>query len=171
MTLCLSCASVMPHSARPTVENRTVLEIQHARSRKSSDCLAVCASMVLKYYHVQTVVPDTVMPLELFSLSRRLNTDTPVDSEGHVLFATVLELTPVEMAAQLAKKRPLIVAFKPSGRDEYHSVVLSGYSPGRDRFFINDPARRKPKWKSISSLRTYSNSGKYLVLLIGLSEK
>jgi hypothetical protein len=161
----------MPHSETSSGEGATVLEIQHARSRKSSDCLAVCTGMVLNYYHMQMVVPDTVMPLELFSLSRRLNTDTPVDSEGHVVFATVLELAPAEMAAQLVKKRPLIVAFRPSGRDEYHSVVLSGYSRERDRFYVDDPARRKPKWKSISSLRTYSESGKYLVLLIGLRVK
>jgi hypothetical protein len=127
--------------------------------------------MVLKYYSVQPIVPDTVLPLELFALSRSLNTDTPVDSAGHVLFATVLELTPDEMAAQVARKRPLILAFKPSGRDEYHSVVLSGYSRERDRFYVDDPASRNPRWKSITGMPTYSDTGKYLVLLIGLREK
>jgi hypothetical protein len=161
----------MPRFNRPTSEHRTVLEIQHAHSKKPSDCLAVCTSMVLKYYGVETILPDTVLPLDLISLSHRLNTGTPVDEEGHVVFATVLQLAPEELAAQLAKKRPLIVAFKPSAREEYHSVVVSGYWTERERFYINDPARRKPSWKKLSKIPTFEDSGKYLVLLIGLREK
>jgi hypothetical protein len=127
--------------------------------------------MVLQYYGVETIVPDTALPMDLISLSHRLNTVTPVDEEGHVLFATVLELAPEELAAQLAKKRPLIVVFKPSAREEYHSVVVSGYWMERGRFYVNDPARRKPSWKKLSRIPTFVDSGKYLVLLIGLREK
>ena len=126
--------------------------------------------MVLQYYDVQTTVPDTALPLDLITLSKRLNTGTPVDEEGHIVFSTVLQLTPEELTAQLAKKRPLIVAFKPSAREEYHGVVLSGYCTDRDRFFINDPARRKPAWKKLSKIPTFEESGKYLVMLIGLRE-
>jgi hypothetical protein len=161
----------MPRLSGPTPEHGTVLEIQHSYSRKPSDCLAVCTGMVLQYYGVETIVPDTVLPLDLISLSHRLNTDTPVDEEGHVLFAAVLELAPEELAAQLAKQRPLIVAFKPSARKEYHSVVVSGYWTERGRFYVNDPARRKPSWKKLSRIPTFEDSGKYLVLLIGLREK
>lgn len=171
LSLCLSCAALMPGFKRPTSEHKTVLEIQHAYSKKRSDCLAVCVNMVLKYYGVETTVPDTVLPLDLISLSQRLNTDTPVDEAGHVLFAAVLELAPVELAAQLAKKRPLIVAFKPSARKEYHSVVISGYWTERERFYVNDPARRKPSWKKLSRIPTFEDSEKYLVLFIGLREK
>jgi len=161
----------MPGLSGPTREHETVLEIQHAYSKKPSDCLAVCARMVMQYYGVETSVPDTALPLELIALSRRLNTGTPVDDEGHVVFATVLKLAPEEMAAQLAKKRPLVVAFKPSAREEYHSVVVSGYSVERGRFFINDPARSKPSWKKLSGIPTFEDSGKYLVLLIGLRDQ
>jgi ABC-type bacteriocin/lantibiotic exporter with double-glycine peptidase domain len=160
----------MPRLSGPTPESGTVLEIQHAHSRKPSDCLAVCTSMVLQYYGVETIVPDTALPLDLSSLSHRLNTGTPVDKEGHVLFATVLQLAPEELAAQLAKKRPLIVAFKPSARKAYHSVVVSGYWSESKRFYVNDPARRKPSWKKLSQIPTFEDSGKYLVLLIGLRE-
>jgi len=127
--------------------------------------------MVLQYYGVEAIVPDTVLPLDLISLSHRLNTVTPVDEEGHVLFAAVLELAPEELAAQLAKKRPLIVVFKPSAREVYHSVVVSGYCMERERLYVNDPARRKPSWKKFSRIPTFVDSGKYLVLLIGLREK
>jgi hypothetical protein len=161
----------MPRRNGPTREPETVLEIQHSRSTKPSDCLAVCARMVLQYYGVETIVPDSALPLELISLSHRLNTGTPVDDEGHLLFATVLELAPEVLVAQLAKKRPLIVAFKPSAREEYHSVVVSGYSTERGRFYVNDPARRKPSWKKLSRIPTFADSGKHLVLLIGLREK
>ena len=161
----------MPRLKGPTCEHGTVLDIQHTRSQKPSDCLAVCTGMVLKYYGVETSLPDTALPLELISLSHRLNATGPVDHEGHVLFATVLELTPEEMAGQLTKMRPLIVAFKPSAREEYHSVVVSGYCMERGRFFVNDPARSKPSWKKLSRFPTYADSGKYLVMLIGLREK
>jgi ABC-type bacteriocin/lantibiotic exporter with double-glycine peptidase domain len=171
LSFCLSCASLTPHFNGSTREQATVLEVQHAYSKKQSDCLAVCVDMVLNYYGVETIVPDTALPLDLISLSRSLNTDTPVDEEGHVLFATVLELSPDELTAHLAKKRPLIVAFKPSARKEYHGVVLSGYSKERERYFINDPARRKPSWRRLSNIPTFEDSGKYLVLLVGLSEK
>ena len=158
----------MPGLSRLAREDRTVLEIQHSRSTKPSDCLAVCVGMVLQYYGVETTVPDTALPLELVSLSRRLNTDMPVNDAGHVLFATVLQFTPEELAAQLAKQRPVIVAFQPSARAEYHSVVVSGYRIDSKQFYINDPARRKPSWKKLSKIPTFEDSGKYLTLLIGL---
>ena len=160
----------MPGLGRPAREDRMVLEIQHSESTKPSDCLPVCVGMVLQYYGVETAVPDTALPLELIALSRHLNTGTPVDEAGHVLFATVLELAPAELAAQLAKQRPVIIAFKPSARKAYHSVVVSGYSEARGQFCINDPARGKPSWKKLSKFPTFENSGKYLVLLIGLRE-
>jgi len=127
--------------------------------------------MVLHYYGVETVVPDTALPLDLMTLSKSLNTDAPVDAEGHVLFATVLQLSPEDITAHLAKQRPLIIAFKPSTREAYHGLVVSGYSADRDRYFINDPARRRPAWKRLSKIPTFEDSGKYLVLLVGLSEK
>ena len=161
----------MPRFNGPTCDHGTVLEIQHSHSTKPSDCLRVCVGMVLQYYGVETIVPDTALPMDLISLSHRLNTVTPVDEEGHVLFATVLELAPEELAVQLAKKRPLIVVFRPSAREEYHSVVVSGYWMERGRFYVNDPARRKPSWKKLSGIPTFVDSGKYLVLLIGLREK
>lgn len=170
MTFCLSCASLVPGLRPPASEHRTVFEVQHTHSSKPSDCLAVCTGMVLQYYDVQTIVPDTTLPLDLITLSKRLNTDTPVDEEGHVVFSTVLQLAPEELMAQLAKKRPLIVAFKPSARKAYHSVVVSGYSTDGTRLYVNDPARRKPSWKKLSKLPTFEDSGKYLVLLIGLRE-
>ena len=126
--------------------------------------------MVLQYYDVQTTVPDTALPLDLITLSKRLNTGTPVDEEGHIVFSTVLQLTPEELTAQLAKKRPLIVAFKPSARKAYHSVVVAGHWPERERVYIHDPARRKPAWKKLSKIPTFEESGKYLVMLIGLRE-
>ena len=171
LCLCLSCAAVMPRGGSPTGGHATILPLQHAHSRRSSDCLAVCMGMVLKYYDVDTAVPDTVLPLELISLSHRLNSVGPVDEEGHVLFATVLELAPEELVAQLGKKRPLIVAFKPSARKEYHSVVVSGYDGEQGKFYIHDPARRKPSWKRLSGIPTFRDSGKYLVLLVGLRDK
>jgi len=127
--------------------------------------------MILEYYDVETIIPDTTLPLELLSLTKHLNTGLPADTEGHILFATVLELTPEELLSQLAKKRPVIVVFKPSNRAEYHSVVLSGYSAELERFYINDPARRNPSWKKLSDLSTDTDSGKYLTLLIGLHDK
>jgi len=171
LSLCLSCASLMPRFKGEAIEQETVLDLQHAYSKKRSDCLAVCTDMVLHYYGVETLVPDIALPLDLTSLSRSLNTDTPVDDEGHVLFATVLQLSPEEITAHLARQRPLIVAFKPSAREEYHGVVVSGYCTDRDRFFINDPARRRPSWKKLSKIPTFEDSGRYLVLLIGLGEK
>jgi hypothetical protein len=171
LSLCLSCASLMPHFKGQTIEQETILDVQHAYSKKQSDCLAVCTDMVLHYYGVETIVPDTTLPLDLMTLSKSLNTDTPVDAEGHVLFATVLQLSPEEITAHLAKQRPLVVAFKPFSREEYHGVVLSGYCTDRDRYFINDPARRKPSWKKLSKIPTFEDSGKYLVLLVGLREK
>jgi ABC-type bacteriocin/lantibiotic exporter with double-glycine peptidase domain len=170
-SLCLSCAAVKPRSGGLLGEHATVLDIQHSRSRKPSDCLAVCAGMVLKYYGVPTTIPDSALPLELISLSHRLNSDTTVDEQGHLLFATVLELSPGELAAQITKRRPLILAFKPSVRKEYHSIVVSGYNTESGRFYIHDPARSKPRWKSLSRIPTFGDSGKYLVLLIGLREK
>jgi hypothetical protein len=161
----------MPRLKGPACEHGTVLDIQHSHSQKPSDCLEVCVGMVLKYYGVEASLPDTGLPLELISLSHHLNATGAEDNEGHVLFATVLELTPDELAAQLAKKRPVIVAFKPSPRAEYHSVVVSGYCMERGRFYINDPARRKPSWTKLSRIPTYADSGKYLVMLIGLREK
>ena len=161
----------MPRLSPSSNEQGTVLEIQHAYSRKPSDCLAVCVGMVQQYYGVETVLPDTAFPLGLIALSQSLNTGTPVDDEGHVLFSTVLELTPDELTAHLAKRRPLIVVFQPSSRADYHSVVLSGYQTERSRYYVNDPARSKPSWKRLSKIPTFGDSGKYLVLLIGLREK
>ena len=171
LSLCWSCAAVMPGLGGPVRDHEPVLNIQHSYSKKPSDCLAVCVGMVLQYYGVKTTLPDTLLPLELISLTQRLNTGTPVDDEGHFLFATVLELSPGELAAQLAKQRPVIVAFKPSARAEYHSVVVSGYSDKREQFYINDPARRKPGWKALCKIPTFKDSEKYLTLLIGLQEK
>ena len=170
LSLCLSCAASMPGLGGTTRDRETVLDIQHSHSKKPSDCLAVCVDMVLQYYGVEMMVPDTALPLELIALSRRLNSDTPVNEAGHVLFATVLELSPDELAAQLAKHRPLIVAFKPSARAEYHSIVVSGYSVERGRVYTNDPARRKPSWKKLSKIPTFADGDKYLTLLIGLRE-
>ena len=116
-------------------------------------------------------VPDSSLPLELISLTRRLNMSTPVDDEGHVLFAAVLELSPEELVAELAKGRPLIVAFRSSSRATYHSAVVSGYCMESGQFFVDDPALRKARWIHVSRLPTFYNTGKYLVLLIGLGEQ
>jgi ABC-type bacteriocin/lantibiotic exporter with double-glycine peptidase domain len=168
----MSCASLTPNLNGAAVEEQgTLIEFQHAYSKKQSDCLAVCVAMVLNYYDVEISLPDTALPFDLISLTKSLNTGTPVDEDGHVLFATVLNLSPDELKTHLSKQRPLIVAYKPSARKEYHSVVLSGYSTERERYYINDPARRKPAWKKISRIPTFEDSGKYLVLLVGLSEK
>lgn len=171
LSLGWSCASRMPRLSTSSSEQGTILEIQHAYSKRPSDCLAVCVGMVQQYYGVETVLPDTAFPLELIALSKSLNTGTPVDDEGHVLFSTVLELTPDELTAHLAKRRPLIVVFQPSARADYHSVVLSGYRTERGSYYVHDPARRKPSWKKLSKIPTFGYGGKYLVLLIGLSEK
>jgi hypothetical protein len=126
--------------------------------------------MVLQYYGVTMAVPDTVLPLDLVTVSHRLNTAASVDDQGHTLFSTVLEMTSDELMQQLVFKRPLIIAFKPSAREEYHSVVMSGYSEAGGKYYINDPARHHPHWKKLTKIRTFKDTGKYLVLLIGLRE-
>jgi hypothetical protein len=171
LSLCLSCASVMRRTDAAAQDQRTVLGVQHAHSEKSSDCLSVCVGMVLQYYDVPAMAPDTVLPLELVSVSRQLNSGITADEDGHVLFSTVLEMGPDEIAAHLAAQRPLIMAFKPSARAEYHSIVVSGYGAADERFLIQDPSRRKPAWKKLSKFPPYNDTGKYLVLLIGIREQ
>lgn len=171
VSLCLSCASVVPGINNSSREHRTVLGVQHAHSKKSSDCLSVCADMVLRYYNVSTLAPDTALPLELVSLSRQLNSGITADDAGHILFSTIVEMGPDELTAQLANHRPVIIAFKPSTRKEYHSVVVSGYGEADERFLIHDPSKHKPAWKKLAKFPTYNDTGKYLVLLIGLREK
>jgi hypothetical protein len=170
MPLGLSCTSLMPFRGRPVPDDATVLGVQHSYSTKPSDCLKVCIGMVLQYYNVMLIVPDTVMPMDLVSVSHRLNTATSVDRQGHTLFATVVEMTPEEVLHQLTLERPLIIAYKPSARAEYHSVVVSGYGGRHERYCVNDPARRNPQWRKLTQLRTFRETGKYLVLLIGLRE-
>jgi hypothetical protein len=46
-SLCLSCAALKPTSHEITGKNSTILEMKHAQSKTSSDCLAVCVGMVL----------------------------------------------------------------------------------------------------------------------------
>jgi ABC-type bacteriocin/lantibiotic exporter with double-glycine peptidase domain len=171
MSLCLSCASVMSGSNVAERNHGQVLPVPHAHSKKSSDCLAVCVSMVLKYYDVPTTVPDTALPWELASLSNHLNSGIRVDDEGHILFSTVLQLGADELTEQLSRQRPVIIIFRPSARAEYHSVVVSGYGNEHEQFFIHDPSKRKPYWKELSNIPTFEDSGKHLAMLVGIREQ
>lgn len=170
-TLLVSCASQLPLYFAHNVSNEAVLDVRHAHSKRPSDCLDVCVGMVLQYYGVADAPMDTIMPLDLVTQSRRLNTGASVDEQGHRLYATVLEMNAGDLAAQIGRGRPLIVAFKLPSREEYHSIVVSGYSADRGKFLINDPARLKPSWKRIAHYPTFKESGKYLVLLVGLRKQ
>jgi hypothetical protein len=138
------------------------------RSQKPEDCLAACVNMVLTYYGVEAIVPDTSLPLEMISLSRRLNAEALEDPHGYKLFAAVLELSPDELAQHLLSGRPLIVVYRPHWQKTYHSIVLSGYCPETQRFRADDPAKRKPSWTNISRVPTFEGTGKHMVLLLGL---
>jgi ABC-type bacteriocin/lantibiotic exporter with double-glycine peptidase domain len=48
-----------------------------------------------------------------------------------------------DLATQLRKGRPLIVALRPAGQRELHYVVVDGIDPGRGLVMMNDPAERK----------------------------
>jgi hypothetical protein len=160
----------MSNANRESGENVIIPGFRHAYTTKASDCLVVCAGMVLNYYGVAYAVPDTALPLELASLSNSLNSGTPVDNEGHVVFSAILELTPEDIEAHLVSRRPVIIAYRPSRGDEYHGVVITGIDEVHQRFFVNDPARRRPGWKKISQFAAQANSNKHLVMLIGLCE-
>lgn len=126
--------------------------------------------MVLRYYGIEAVVPDTSLPLELIALSRRLKAEALTDRHGNKVFATVLELSPEEMVAHIIEERPLILIYKPRSQKVYHSVAVSGYCPEQERFYTNDPLRKKPSWIRLSKISTFENTGKYLILLVGLHE-
>lgn len=167
--LYVSCAALTGHLAESQRGSESVLNVRHRDQQKQSDCLAACVDMVLDYYGFQAVVPDTALPLELISLTHRLNAAELRDTDGNRLFAAVLQLTPAEAAEHIVRGRPLILIYKPSRRNPvYHSVVLSGYCDPKGKFLAHDPAHHKPRWIGLKRGTTFEDSGKYLVLLVGL---
>jgi hypothetical protein len=170
MSVCLSCAPSGYRFSKSSRVQETVLGVKHIHSRKPADCLPSCVNMVLRYYGLEAIVPDTSLPLELISLSHCLNAEALTDSHGNKLFAAILELSSEEMIAHIIEERPLILIYKPRSRKVYHSVAVSGYCPEQDRFYANDPLRKKPSWIRLSKIPTFENTGKYLILLVGLHE-
>jgi len=170
LSLCISCAPFTGRMSEMPCGENAVLGVEHIRSQKPADCLASCVDMVLHYYGIQAIVPDTARPLEMISFSHRLNEEALTDDQGYKLFAAVLELSPEEMAGHILQERPLILIYKPHSQKVYHSLVMSGYCPERDRFYTNDPARKKPGWVKLTKYPTFEKTGKYLVLLMALHE-
>lgn len=169
--LFLSCASTVPFARRDSRSRPLIFEFHHIRSEKTSDCLAACTQMVLEYYDMAYAFPESsTLPLSLIELSECLNTTSPKSESGPVLFSAVLELSEQDIAAQIEKRRPLIVVFATSADVQYHSVVISGIDTDRRQFFVNDPAKRRPHWISARRLPTYGENGKYLTLLIGVQK-
>lgn len=170
LMICLSCAPSGYRFSKSSCVKESVLGVEHIRSKKPADCLASCVNMVLRYYGIEAIEPDTSLPLELISLSHRLNAEALTDSHGNKLFAAVLELSPEEIVAHFIEERPLILIYKPRSQKVYHSVAVSGYCPEQNRFYVNDPLRKKPSWIRLLKIPTFENTGKYLILLVGLYE-
>lgn len=166
----VSCATTVPLIGQQPSAKATVIEFTHAQSAETSDCLAVCAEMVMQYYGVNQSVPDSMLPLDLMELSNALNSTATIDDAGHILFSAVLGMTTEEITTQIAKARPLIIAFRPTSSDEYHSVVITGADSVRKRFYVCDPASRKPGWVKMSKFSTFADTGMLLVMFIGVRE-
>lgn len=166
----LSCASVLS-SARQAPHSKVMIPaFQHEQSEKTSDCIVACADMVLNHYGIDQALPDSAYPINMIDLSNGLNSGKPIDEAGHILFSAVLGMTVSDIIVQLECNRPLIIAYRVSGINEYHSVVVTGAETSGKRFYISDPARSKPVWKRVSKLPTFSTSGLFLVMVIGLQE-
>lgn len=166
----ISCATSVPLIGKQPSAKAVVIEFKHAQSAETSDCLAVCADMVMQYYGINQSVPDSILPLDLMELSNSLNSGATIDEAGHVLFSAVLGMTTEDITTQIVKERPLIVAYRPTSNEEYHSVVITGADPVRKRFYVSDPASRKPGWVKMSKFSTFADTGMFLVMLIGLRE-
>ncbi|MBL0063000.1 MAG: C39 family peptidase [bacterium] len=166
----ISCATTVPLMRKQPSEKAVVIEFKHEQSAETSDCLAVCADMVMQYYGINQSVPDSILPLDLMELSNSLNSSATLDAAGHILFSAVLGMTPDDITTQIVKERPLIVAYRPTSNEEYHSVVITGADPVRKRFYVSDPASRKPGWVKMSKFSTFADTGMFLVMLIGLRE-
>ncbi len=166
----ISCATSVPLIRKQPSAKAVVIEFEHAQSAETSDCLAVCADMVMQYYGINQSVPDSILPLDLMELSNSLNSGATIDDAGHILFSAVLGMTTEDITTQIVKERPLIVAYRPTSNEEYHSVVITGADPVRKRFYVSDPASRKPAWVKISKFSTFADTGMFLVMLIGLRE-
>lgn len=164
----MSCASLKPRLNGFADEDDTILEIEHLHSKSSSDCLERCVDMVLQYYGVEVKLPDASLPLEMMALTQHLNDEMLTDDQGYRLFATVLPLSSEEMAAQLICARPLILIYKPHSQKVYHSIVISGYSPERDRYFTYNPIRKKPSWIRLTKITEFDDGEKYLIMMLGL---
>ena len=166
----ISCTATVPFIGKQPSAKAVVIEFEHAQSAETSDCLAVCADMVMQYYGMNQSVPDSVLPLDLMELSNTLNSLATIDDSGNILFSAVLGMTTEDITTQIAKERPLIIAFRPTSSEEYHSVVVTGADPVRKRFYVSDPASRKPGWVKMSKFSTFADTGMFLVMVIGLRE-
>lgn len=107
--------------------------------------------MVMQYWAAQEqralTDAENVITIQKQVYSRRLHGATPAALEGYLqrngyrTFAVNGGWK--ELADQIRKGRPVIVALRPSGQRALHYVVIDGMDPERNLIMMNDPELRK----------------------------
>lgn len=125
------------------------LDVPFVRQEKHG-CGAACIAMVCRYWraqgHANIADPDPAAILkQLYAPNRRgiygADMERYLRSAGFETFAIRGE--PADLAAHLAKGRPLIVGLGPAGQRDLHFAVVAGIDAAGDSILLNDPAVQK----------------------------
>jgi len=120
-------------------------------AQPNDGCGAASVAMVMQYWaaqeHRAAGPPGRVETIQKQVYSPKLHGATPASLEhylqqnGYLTFA--VSGTWKDLATQVGKGRPLIVALRPDGQRALHYVVIDGIDATRNLVTMNDPALRK----------------------------
>ena len=146
LLLCLG-GGVLLGAAGPAV---VWLDVPFVKQEKNG-CGAASIALVMQYWQRQQgraalSTPDAAeIQKTLFSARARGIYASEMESylrrQGYRTFAFAGQLD--DLAAHLAKGRPLIAGLQPGSRAPLHYVVIVGIDPAKRIILLNDPAERK----------------------------
>jgi ABC-type bacteriocin/lantibiotic exporter with double-glycine peptidase domain len=133
-----------------SVGSNVWLDVPFVKQEKNG-CGAASIAMIMQYWQRQQGQVSTGAE-DAGRIQRELYT-----REAHGIYASDLEQYLSQhgyrtfafrgewndLASNLAKGRPLLVALQPAHHDPLHFVVIAGMEPDADLVLMNDPAQRK----------------------------
>ena len=145
-----------------------ILNIPLIRQTKSDCCGSASLAMVLRYWDAD---PELVRSTKRMACPKFGFTGVAlkrIASDGEFR-STIFKGTVYDVKHHLDATRPLIAMLGKLGQRHY--VVLSGYSREDDRMILTDPSRGLVYLKAETFLDLWSNSNRFLLLVIPKTSK